>query len=265
MQTLSADAESNRPPPSGRPEVSVYWRPGCSSCLKTKEFMEENGIVYESVNVEADADAMKEVLAAGLRSIPVVRRGETYIYAQSLEDVAKLVGVTRAHERLPQEELLDRWEKILDHAWRIVSEFDDDLIARCAIAGRKRSVKDLASHVFQIPEAFMLSLEDQSIDARALGAVPRENIRTRADLIAYIEAMVEKYRAWRAQGGGKRIPERMLTFYGNQPSSQVLERAVWHSAQHTRQLDHIAAGLGAELRVPPELYAGLPMPKRLWA
>lgn len=264
MDTLVRASQSDQPKPN-RPEVSVYWRPGCSSCLKTKEFMEENGILYESVNVEANPDAMKEIMAAGLRGVPVVRRGQAYIYAQSLEDVAELVEVTRAHNRLPQSELLDRWEVVLDCAWDIVSEFDDGLIARCAITGRKRSVKDLASHVFQIPEAFMLSLDDPAVDARALGTVPRENIRTREDLMSYMDAMRKKYRAWHAQGGGDRIPKRMSTFYGNQPSSQVLERAVWHSAQHTRQLDHIAAGLGAELRVPPEVYAGLPMPKRLWA
>jgi len=265
MQTVASTAADNRPARSTRPEVSVYWRPGCSSCLKTKEFMEENGIDFESVNVEADPEAMKELMGAGLRSVPVVRRGQRYIYAQSMEDVAQLVEVTRAHERLPQDELLDRWEKILDHARRIVSGFDDELIARCAITGRQRSVKDLASHVFQIPEAFIRSLDDQSIDARALGTLPRGDIRTRADLMAYMDAMLGNYRAWRAQGGGNRIPERIATFYGNQPSSQVLERGVWHSAQHTRQLDHIAAGLGAELEVPPELYAGLPLPKRLWA
>ncbi len=136
MQTVASTAADNRPARSTRPEVSVYWRPGCSSCLKTKEFMEENGIDFESVNVEADPEAMKELMGAGLRSVPVVRRGQRYIYAQSMEDVAQLVEVTRAHERLPQDELLDRWEKILDHARRIVSGFDDELIARCAITGR---------------------------------------------------------------------------------------------------------------------------------
>jgi hypothetical protein len=40
---------------------------------------------------------------------------------------------------------------------------------------------------------------------------------------------------------------------------------VWHCTQHARQLDVIAAGrLGAEFEIEQELYAGLPLPKRLW-
>lgn len=250
---------------AGRPEVSVYWRPGCSSCLKTKEFMEEHGIPFESVNVEADADAMREIMAAGLRSVPVVRRGQTFIYAQSMEDVARLVEVDRHHRRLPQAELLARWQQVLEVGHAIVSGFDDDMVARRAIVGRNRSIKDLSSHVFQIPEAFMRSLEDPSLDVRTFGNAPRESIRTRADLLAYIESIRRQYEVWRSGDGQARIPERLATFYGEQQSGQVLERAVWHSAQHARQLDHIAAGLGAELRMPPEVYQGLPMPRRLWA
>ncbi|MFT4822714.1 MAG: arsenate reductase-like glutaredoxin family protein, partial [Cryomorphaceae bacterium] len=29
----------------------VYWAPGCTSCLRTKEFMNQNGIEFESINV----------------------------------------------------------------------------------------------------------------------------------------------------------------------------------------------------------------------
>ncbi len=32
-------------------ELRVYWRPGCSSCVKVKEFLTNLGVDYESVNV----------------------------------------------------------------------------------------------------------------------------------------------------------------------------------------------------------------------
>lgn len=259
QQTMQVD------PSVGRAEVSVYWKPGCSSCLKAKEFIEEQGIAYESINVIEDHDAMQEVLGAGLRSIPVVRKGNQYIYAQSLDEVAALLGISRNHVRLPHDQLLERWDSVLDRAKEIIGAFSDELLERPAIAVRQRSIKEVCSHIFQINEAFLMSLEDASVDARALGTDPRENIVTRADLMAYIESVHTRYRRWLSDGGLRKIPQRMSTYYGEQDSGQVLERAVWHSAQHARQLDHVAAGLGAELVIPAELYSGLPMPKRLWA
>ena len=111
----------------------------------------------------------------------------------------------------------------------------------------------------------MISLRDAQADARVLGAHPRASIVTREDLIAYIKRIHADYRQWRAAGGACDIPQRMVTYYGNQPSGQVLERGVWHSTQHARRLDFIAAGTGAELQIPHALYDGLPLPKRLWA
>ena len=44
---------------AGTPEnlkfsLKVYWQPGCSSCLKTKEFLLDNGVPFESINVLED-------------------------------------------------------------------------------------------------------------------------------------------------------------------------------------------------------------------
>src|SRR5690606_4512263 len=38
-----------------KPAIKVYWAPGCSSCLRTKEFLTKRGIAFESVNVKDDA------------------------------------------------------------------------------------------------------------------------------------------------------------------------------------------------------------------
>jgi len=40
--------------------VKVYWQPGCSSCLKTKEFLLANGVEFESINVLEDEKGFKE-------------------------------------------------------------------------------------------------------------------------------------------------------------------------------------------------------------
>jgi glutaredoxin len=248
-----------------RPEVSVYWKPGCSSCLKVKEFVEDQGIPFESVDVSVSTEAMDEIFAAGLRSIPAVRRGTAFAYAQSLDDVAKLLGVERRHTSLSFSDLFARWDIVLGKTRAILEKFDDAQLNERVIPIRDRSVKHLAVHIFQIPEAFIKQVDEGFTAVRDIQGFVDPSIVTRADLLAFAEGRQSKLQAWTTEKANT-LPPRLATYYGDQPASQVLERAVWHCTQHARQLDIIAAGrLGAEFEISPETYAGLPLPKRLWA
>jgi glutaredoxin len=248
-----------------REDVSVYWRPGCSSCLKVKEFVEEQGIAFESVNVAANTKAMEEIFAAGLRSIPAVRRGDRFVYAQSLEDVASLLGVSRDHKRLSNSDLFARWEPILKRARRIVEKFSDADLNSRVIPIRERTLKELAIHIFQITVAFRKQMDEGVLEIKPICAYVDPSIVTKADLLTYIDKMTAALHDWLASDKPNAITARIPTYYGEQDSGQVIERAVWHCMQHARQLDIISAGrFGAEFEMPQELYAGLPLPKRLW-
>jgi glutaredoxin len=248
-----------------RPEISVYWKPGCSSCLKTKEYVEELGLDFESVNVLEDEAGFQEVLNSGLRSIPAVRLRDRYVYSQNLDDVAKLLGVDRLHTPLSQKELFDRWDAILTAVPRILEKFSDADLAVDVIPNRKRSVKDLFVHIGQLAHAFVEHQENGLIDIKPVHAYVDSSIVTKADVQTHLAARHAEWKAWRRRGEDK-IPEKLETYYGLQPSIQVVERGTWHTTQHARQLDLIAAGrLGAEFEIAPALYAGLPLPKRLWA
>ena len=59
--------------------LKVYWQPGCSSCLKTKEFLLEHGVTFESINVLEDPDGFKELEILGLRLVPIVARGSDWV------------------------------------------------------------------------------------------------------------------------------------------------------------------------------------------
>ena len=59
--------------------LKVYWQPGCSSCLKTKEFLIANNQEFVSVNVLEGEDGFKELAALGLRMVPIVARGTNVI------------------------------------------------------------------------------------------------------------------------------------------------------------------------------------------
>src|SRR5438477_308254 len=80
--------------------LRVYWRPGCSSCVKVKEFLTNLGVEYESVNVSARPEAMEELRALGVRTVPVVARGSEYVFAQELADVSAFIGRKVDFERL---------------------------------------------------------------------------------------------------------------------------------------------------------------------
>lgn len=253
-------------PPQRRPEISVFWRPGCSSCLKVKEFLEETGLPFESVNIESRSGAQAEIMAAGLRGVPVVRMGSRYAYAQSLDDVASLIGVSRRHTRLSNRDLFDRWEPILQKTRLIVEKFSDQHLNAQVIPMRKRTVKELVVHVFQITCGFRRQIDEGEVDVKSIQSYVDPKIVTKADLLDYVDDTHRQLTEWLQSGAPGRIPDRIPTHYGEQDSGQVIERTVWHCAQHARQLDIVAAGrLGAELEIAPVFYVGLPVPKRLWA
>jgi len=249
---------------SARPEVSVYWQPGCSSCLKAKEFVSSQGIEFESVNILETPEAMEEIITAGLRSIPVVRKREKYIYAQSIDDIASLLGLSRTETKLSKAALCERWSRVLEATRTIIQNFDPSVFDRQIMPRRDRTIRELSIHVFQIVESFLHQVEDDSIDARAIYLDPREDIKTRDDVITYAEKICAEYCNWLIAGGPETLRQRINTYYGDQPSVLVLERSVWHTAQHSRQLDHVAEGMGAELQIQAGLYEGLPLPHRLW-
>src|SRR5215207_9236349 len=88
-------------------KYSVFIQPGCSSCLRTKEFLAQHGIPFRVVDVANDPGGMAELESFGVRHIPIVARGTEYAYAQDIDDVARFVGVDLPRlRRLPPEILV---------------------------------------------------------------------------------------------------------------------------------------------------------------
>ena len=121
----------------------VYWQPGCTSCLRTKEFLTSNGIEFESINVRERAGAMTELAELGVRSVPVVARGTEYVFAQELLDVAQFVGVAAETELLATDELIDKLDRVLAAALRYLRQLPPDRLDQ-KLPGRNRSLLDLA-------------------------------------------------------------------------------------------------------------------------
>ncbi|HSS62896.1 MAG TPA: glutaredoxin family protein, partial [Gammaproteobacteria bacterium] len=106
-----------------RAPLKVYWQPGCSSCLKTKEFLIANGMEFESINVLEDEKAFEELEALGVRMVPIVARGNDWANGAVFRDVARVAGFKwSGHKMLSPEEMVARINGILDGALRFARQ-----------------------------------------------------------------------------------------------------------------------------------------------
>ncbi len=131
----------------------VFWQPGCSSCLKAKEFLTHHGITFDSVNVLADDGAMAALQALGARSVPVVSRGKDFVFAQSLSALADFVGVTRDTPILPVMDLVQKVDRVLAVALSHVRQLPFESL-QSKLPGRDRTYLDLGYHVLSSRKRF---------------------------------------------------------------------------------------------------------------
>jgi glutaredoxin len=248
-------------------DLKVYWRPGCSSCVKVKEFLAQQGVPFESIDVSARPEAMNELLELGVKSVPVVSRGREYVFAQALEDVSKFIGKAVEFQRLPPEELMRKWLHVLRAAQRHALQIPPDRLNERATPGRDRSIRTLAYHIYQIPDAFLQAIENGVPDlARVYDVPPPPEVKTGRDIAAFGSRIEKKLEAWWRALPDKSCRQKVRTYYGERPLHELLERCTWHSAQHARQILSVLERLSVAPDGPltAEHYAGLPLPKGLW-
>lgn len=248
-------------------KVRVYWRPGCSSCVKVKEFLAQQGVEFESIDVAARPEAMADLLAFGVKTVPVVARGGEFVFAQALEDVSRFIGRKFELDRLPPEKLIEKWLKVLRAAQRHARQLPAARLGERAVQSRDRSIRDLAYHVYQIPDAFLQAVEEGVEDLTSVyNAPPPSSVKTVEDIAAYGSRVEKKLEAWWKRLADKSCRQTVNTYYGVRPLHELLERCTWHSAQHARQILAVLERLGVRPEAPLSVadYAGLPMPKGLW-
>ena len=246
--------------------ITVYWTTGCSSCVRVKEFLTGKGVPYESVNVATNPAAMKYLASLGIRSIPVVVRDQEYTFAQSLDDVARFVGIEHAATYLAPEVLMERWTKIMEIARDAISRIPDHALDTLPQPPRARTVRDVAYHIFQVPDAYLQvvidGLEDWTLVAN-IDAPPTIDV---AGILAYADDKRKQGAQWWDTLEDRSCKQPLKMFYGVHSMHSFLERSVWHTAQHTRQILWWCKenGILVEQQLTEEILQGLPVPKGLW-
>jgi glutaredoxin len=240
----------------------VYWQPGCTSCLRAKEFLQENGIPYESVNVRKDTRAMEELARLGAMSIPVVTRGDDFAFAQEICDLADFVGVELTRAQLPPAQLNKKIDLILAAAQRYVRQIPAEIL-RVNLPGRDRNCLDLAYHIFVIPTAFLDAAQGGAVTFEHFERLPPPELDTVEKVCAFGQGVRKDFAGWWREGV---LPGTVNTYYGVQPTQGVMERTAWHAAQHCRQLMTVVADAGFEPdgALGEAELGGLPLPEEVY-
>jgi hypothetical protein len=213
-----------------------------------------------------DPAGLDELRRLGARSVPVLSRGDDYVFAQNIGHVVKFLGLNEATGPvLSPDQLIARVDLFLDAAIRMIPQMPDAKLA-AEVPNRPRSYRVLAHHIFRIPETFLEVAHSATLTYENLTRRPPDTMQTTADIVAYGVDVRQRLAAWWAAKPDKSGRDPVQTYYGPQILHEYLERTTWHVGQHVRQWNMLLgmAGIAAD-RPPGETeFANLPMPSQAW-
>jgi len=244
--------------------IAVYWKPGCTSCLRVRQFLTDHDVSFASHNILADADALARLNAQGIQSVPVVTRGADFVFAQELDDVARFLGLPLRGARLGPDILGQRIMQLLDTAIVMAGRLPPAALAT-PIKGRDRSYADIAYHIGQVAVACLDAARGGELTAQHFERKAPAPISSSDPIIASLTDVRADFRGWWSATHAD-LPPLVNTYYGRQPIHQVLERTAWHMAQHSRQLQHILGEIGVAGGpwLTSAVLEGLPLPREVW-
>jgi hypothetical protein len=218
------------------------------------------------VNVLEDAGGLDELRRLGARSIPVLSRGDAWVFAQNIASVVEFLNLDEAvGPVLSPDQLVGRLDAFLACAARIVRQMPDSHLAT-EVPNRPRAYKILAHHIFRIPEVFLLVARGATLTHESLGVGPTPEMAGFADIAAFGETVRADLAAWWAAQADKSGTQRVQTYYGEQSLHEVLERTTWHSGQHVRQWHMLLgmAGIAPDGPLGDADFKDLPIPSSVW-
>ncbi|MBZ5527666.1 MAG: DinB family protein [Acidobacteriia bacterium] len=222
------------------------------------------GIAFEAANVEGNPPALQELERRGLRLVPVLTDGERTFHGWDPERLARFVGIEKRDEKqLEPAELIRRLDRILLAAERAILQVPPEGL-NVRVPQRERTVRDLAFHLFRLSLAYRDACASGTFPESWLLETASPEMQDAAALARYGASVRAQLSEWLARAGAATGP--VETYYGTQTTAQLLERTVWHAAQHLRQLYALLEGMGITPRnpLPAADFQGLPLPESLW-
>lgn len=203
----------------------------------------------------------------GARSVPVVSKGNEFVFAQSIGDVSTFLGLdVDTRPQLSPDELVGKYEMILRAAARHTRQFADEQLGG-KILDRDRTYRELTYHIFRIAEALLDTANGATLTVSYYADKPPSEMKTAVQIAEFGDGVRRRLADWWTAYPHKAGDRIVKTYFGDKPLHEVLERSTWHSGQHVRQ---IVMALDSFLGVTPEApltakdFAGLPMPEKVW-
>jgi hypothetical protein len=199
--------------------------------------------------------------------VPVVSRGDKFVFAQIIKDVVDFLELEDdTAPKLSPQELAERYDGILETAIRLTRQMPDDRLAD-ELPGRPRSWRVLMHHAFQVPTAF-LNMEETGdmLTYEDMVAPPPENLRAGADIADFGEAVRGRFRDWWKGAESQDFSGDVPTYFGGTSRHEMLERTVWHSTQHFRQIASLLdqAGIMPDRPLTRHDIRDLPLTEKVW-
>lgn len=213
-----------------------------------------------------DAGGLDDLRRLGARSVPVLSRGDDFVYAQNIAHVVKFLGLNEAAGPvLSPAQLIDRLDRFLATAERIVPQMPDDRLST-EVPNRPRTYRVLGHHLFRVPDTFLDVAAGASLTYESLTAPPPDALQTSAAIAAYGADVHRRLTEWWAAQPDKAARQTVQTYYGPQMLHEYLERTTWHCGQHVRQWMMLLrmADIEPARTLADADFADLPMPKEVW-
>jgi hypothetical protein len=211
-----------------------------------------------------DPTGMAELERLGVRSVPVLSRGDKYTFGQSTKQIVDFLGLgEKSGPELSTDELAARVTKFMDAALELIPLMPADRLD-IHVPGRPRSYRTLAFHLFRVVDAFLDANENVPLVQAMFREEPAADAGT-ASLVAYGTKVRDRFRAW-WQAGDTAPSKTLQTYYGPQSLHELMERTTWHSGQHVRQYMMLLEKEGMTHHRPlvASDFAKLPMPQNVW-
>ena len=213
-----------------------------------------------------DPDGLNELRRLGARSVPVLSRGDDWIFAQNIGHVVKFLGLNEATGPvLTPIQLMERLDLFIRTAVQIVPQMPDSLLLT-DVPNRPRSYLALGHHLFRIPEGLVEVARGATLTNGMLTDGPPAEMYTSAAIGAYGQHVLETLREWWNPKTDQSGRETVQTYYGPQLLHELMERTTWHCGQHVRQWFMLLgmAGIEPDVTLDEAAFAKLPMPSSVW-
>ena len=219
------------------------------------------------MNVLEDEGGLERLRALGARSVPIVSRGKEFVFAQVIKDVVDFLGLADdTAPALSPSELAARYRHVLETAVRLTRQMPDGELEN-QLPNRPRSWRVLMHHLFQIPNAFLdMDASGTPMRYEDLTAPPPDDMRSSADIAAFGERTQERFGGWWDAVRDESFDREMEVYFGTTSRHEMLERTVWHTTQHVRQLASLLeqSGIDPDAPLTSADIAGLPLTDKVW-